>query len=61
MAKKQENMTHTEPKNKTKTKKNQLKMPRTDMLVLAEKDIKTVFITVVYMFKNLGRRGMKGL
>lgn len=58
MAKKQENMTHTEPK-KNQSTENSPEL--TQMLVLAEEDIKTVFITVIYMFKNLGRGGMKGL
>lgn len=31
-----------------------------EMLELAEKNIKTIFITIVHMHKNL-RRGMKGV
>lgn len=54
MAKKQENMTQNEQKNQSTESNPEL----TKMLTLAEKDIKMVFITVVYMFKNIGR-GMK--
>lgn len=56
MAKRQENTTH----NKQKKLSTENDPELTQTLVLAEKDIRTIFITIVYMFKKLGR-GMKGV